>query len=292
MLIENSLYENVTSPHYARGAGSLVVKGNVYRNTRGHRDTLGAATFDPAKFYKYTLDKAEDLPGILAKYAGPQENIRVGPAPLPAVKPKGKVRPGLRYRYYEAPMQRCGDMAGKKPVREGVIATPTLDIDGRRADEFGVVYEGFIKVPEDELYTFSIASDDGSVLWLDGEKVVDNDGLHARVERPQGEQSQRHLAAAGKEEAVVAGGRSLSRGGVDVEAAHHRDLYRAGRDVPGGCAVRREGRVPHLPGAQGVQGQGRQPRHTGQPHGDRPGQNAKEQERSTAPPRAYWVLPG
>jgi len=75
MLIENSLYDNVTSPHYARGAGSLVVKGNVYRNVRGYRDTLGAATFDPAKFYKYTLDKAEDLPGILEKYAGPQEQI-------------------------------------------------------------------------------------------------------------------------------------------------------------------------------------------------------------------------
>ena len=180
MLIENSLYENVTNPHYARGAGSLVVTGNVYRNCRGSRDTRGSATFDPAKFYKYTLDKAKDLPAILAKYAGPQENIG---APRPAVTPKGKVRPGLRYRYYEAAMQRCGDLEGKKAVKQGVIGTPTLEIEGRRKDKFGVVYEGHIKVSEDGLYRFSAASDDGSILWLDDTPVVDNDGTHSRRER-------------------------------------------------------------------------------------------------------------
>jgi len=101
----------------------------------------------------------------------------------PAVSPKGKIRPGLRYRYYEAVMRRCGDVKGKKAVKKGVIGTPTLKIEGRREDKFGVVYEGYVKVPEDGLYRFSTVSDDGSILSLDGDRVVDNDGSHSRRER-------------------------------------------------------------------------------------------------------------
>jgi hypothetical protein len=36
-------------------------------------------------------------------------------------------------------------------------------------------------VPEDGVYTFSVKSDDGSMLYIDGEMVVDNDGSHAAV---------------------------------------------------------------------------------------------------------------
>ncbi len=74
MILQNSVFENVNNPHYC-DRGSLVATGNIYRKTRGRRRTRGPAFFDPAKFYAYTLDDAKDIPGILAKYAGPQENI-------------------------------------------------------------------------------------------------------------------------------------------------------------------------------------------------------------------------
>jgi len=38
-------------------------------------------------------------------------------------------------------------------------------------------------VPEDGMYTFYTASDDGSRLWLNGKLVVDNDGLHGMREK-------------------------------------------------------------------------------------------------------------
>ena len=80
MVLQNSVYEKVNSPHIYRNTaglkpGSLAASGNIYRNTRGSRDTHGPAFFDPAKFYKYKLDDAKDVPEILARYAGPQENI-------------------------------------------------------------------------------------------------------------------------------------------------------------------------------------------------------------------------
>ena len=78
MIVQNTVFENVNNPH--RGdqtnlKGTIVVTGCIYKNSRGRRDVRGPAFFDPAKFYKYTLDDAKDVPEILAKYAGPQENI-------------------------------------------------------------------------------------------------------------------------------------------------------------------------------------------------------------------------
>ena len=37
---------------------------------------------------------------------------------------------------------------------------------------------GYINVPEDDIYTFALLSDDGSTLVIDIEKVVDTDGPH------------------------------------------------------------------------------------------------------------------
>lgn len=43
---------------------------------------------------------------------------------------------------------------------------------------FEIRYEGLFEVPKDATYTFTLASDDGANLYIDNEKVVDNDGLH------------------------------------------------------------------------------------------------------------------
>ncbi len=43
---------------------------------------------------------------------------------------------------------------------------------------FGVVIDGYIKVPADGVYTFALRNDDAAKLWIDGQEVVDNDGAH------------------------------------------------------------------------------------------------------------------
>jgi hexosaminidase len=42
---------------------------------------------------------------------------------------------------------------------------------------FAVEFEGFINVPNDEIYEFEVNADDGAALWIDGEKIVANDGV-------------------------------------------------------------------------------------------------------------------
>lgn len=49
----------------------------------------------------------------------------------------------------------------------------------RRAEWFGIDYHGRFKVRAAGYYTFRLLSDDGSVLYIDGEQVIDNDGQHS-----------------------------------------------------------------------------------------------------------------
>ncbi len=47
-----------------------------------------------------------------------------------------------------------------------------------RDDRFGLRYRGILTIPRGGAWTFSTRSDDGSWLWIDGELVVRNGGLH------------------------------------------------------------------------------------------------------------------
>ena len=47
----------------------------------------------------------------------------------------------------------------------------------------GFSFFGYVDVPVDGLYTFFTTSDDGSSLYIDNILTVDNDGLHAAIEK-------------------------------------------------------------------------------------------------------------
>ena len=52
-----------------------------------------------------------------------------------------------------------------------------------RSDDFGVVWNGWIDIPESGYWTLGTESDDGSRLYIGDEMVVDNDGLHGMQSR-------------------------------------------------------------------------------------------------------------
>jgi hypothetical protein len=41
-----------------------------------------------------------------------------------------------------------------------------------------VTLEGWIRVPGDGIWEFALTSDDGSILVIDDQKVIDHDGFH------------------------------------------------------------------------------------------------------------------
>lgn len=55
--------------------------------------------------------------------------------------------------------------------------------DGPLANNLGTVFTGYVNVPSPALYRFELESDDGSRMFVSGELVVDNDGLHGMQAR-------------------------------------------------------------------------------------------------------------
>jgi len=89
---------------------------------------------------------------------------------------------GLRYRYYEGSWTQMPDFSAMEPLFESVASS--LDIESRqlREDYWGMVLDGQIEITNSGDYTFYLNSDDGSLLYIDDELVVNNDGDHSVVE--------------------------------------------------------------------------------------------------------------
>ena len=101
-------------------------------------------------------------------------------APRPALKLE-KLAPGVRYSYFEGDWGSLPDFSALKPVKEGSL--PNFAFTPRsQAEHFGFEYAGYLRVPEDGVYTFFTDSDDGSRLYIGDVLVVDNDGLHGMRE--------------------------------------------------------------------------------------------------------------
>lgn len=98
-------------------------------------------------------------------------------APHDAVS-AGDTAPGLRCKYYEGGWMQLPDFSALKPVSESVAAQVELGAAANPAEAFGLVFTGYLDAPRDGVYTFNLKSNDGSMLFIDGEKVVDNDGGH------------------------------------------------------------------------------------------------------------------
>ena len=60
------------------------------------------------------------------------------------------------------------------------MTEPTID-SSPHEDHFGYIFTGYVDIPEDGIWSFSITSDDGAILEIDGTLVVDNDGSHSAI---------------------------------------------------------------------------------------------------------------
>ncbi|PCE66189.1 metallophosphoesterase [Sediminicola luteus] len=103
-------------------------------------------------------------------------------AAIPASKVAG-LQKGLRYKSYEGEWNELPDFNSLKPVGKGVVKTASDQAFPHRDDNFGVLMEGYLNIPETGTYTFYTYSDDGSQLFINDRLVVDNDGAHGKMEQ-------------------------------------------------------------------------------------------------------------
>ena len=85
---------------------------------------------------------------------------------------------GLKTSYFVGAISTLEDF-DKLIKKSGFISPQVALSDNHREDNFGYLFEGFIKIPQDDLYRFYLSSDDGSRLYIDDKLLIDNDGLHA-----------------------------------------------------------------------------------------------------------------
>ena len=93
---------------------------------------------------------------------------------------------GLRFEYYESdgPINLTKDLMKMLPSAEGNIHKFIFPYDNEKLHEnFGLFFNGFIEIPKEDIYTFSVLSNDGSRLYIADNLVVDNDGQHEAFEK-------------------------------------------------------------------------------------------------------------
>lgn len=89
--------------------------------------------------------------------------------------------PGLRlYRYRNGEIGCVADIDRQLCVGDTVVAQPCMP---GYAEDRCYIWRGYIDVPADGIYTFTLSSDAGSTLDIDGKRVVNNDWVHVTQRR-------------------------------------------------------------------------------------------------------------
>lgn len=97
-----------------------------------------------------------------------------------AVKPEIQGE-GLKYAGYEGQWNVLPDFSSLTAVQTGVARGLDLSVMPRQ-ENFGLVFSGYVNVPQSGVYQFWLNSDDGSQLFLAGRELINNDGVHGMIE--------------------------------------------------------------------------------------------------------------
>ena len=100
---------------------------------------------------------------------------------LPAVKEAEK---GVKAIYIEGNWNALPDFAKLKPLQTFQLDSVSLqDIQPRVKDHFAVRFTGSFSIPKTDVYRFLVESFDGSKLFIDGQEIISNDGIHYEISK-------------------------------------------------------------------------------------------------------------
>lgn len=97
--------------------------------------------------------------------------------PLKLANPKQ----GLTYKYFEGNWNRLPNFDLLEPKLTGEIESFKYP-EKPSSDYFGLDFNGYIKIEKEGFYNLYTSSDDGSMLYIDDDVIINNDGLHGEIE--------------------------------------------------------------------------------------------------------------
>ncbi|MCC5848088.1 MAG: fibronectin type III domain-containing protein [Verrucomicrobia bacterium] len=153
--------------------GDWTAVGNVVKGMFSFVDQ----TAEGSTTYQYRVRALNDF-GV-----SDPSNVVTLTTPPPPREPDTVVvaQSGLHYAYYEGTWSEMPEFNSLIPVEEGV--TPQIDLDLRLRDQqYAFVFEGFVEVDEEGVYTFTTRSKGTIRLWIGDALVVEHDGLDPNEE--------------------------------------------------------------------------------------------------------------
>jgi len=167
-----------------KGFGLVIISGMVVDNDGLHAMAVesGEVFLHPGiKPISVQWFNRIDNSGLSVEYQGPGLPRQPIPgsvlsrATIDPATGRTNFQAGLDYRYYEGAWGFLPDFAKLRPVKNGVATNFDLNVR-TRTDAVGLEFGGFITIPRDGVYTFFLASDDGSRLSV-GESSLTIDVL-------------------------------------------------------------------------------------------------------------------
>ena len=151
---------------------SVIVRYTMDGSTPGVNSKIYSS---PILIENTTTIKARNFSGT-KPVSGVTEKKFVKIQPTSSLHPASTL-PGLKASYYH------GDW-NQLPFFDTLHSHMYADVDSISTgilagqEHFGIVFNGYVKIPADDVYTFHLTSDDGSRLFIDDKLLIDHDGLH------------------------------------------------------------------------------------------------------------------
>ena len=121
----------------------------------------------------------QDADKLQSQLMGLEKSLRDQVAELTSSETRSYDLDQLQYRFYRDTFTKLPNFDELKAEDTGKVEPPFFNIGlATRPDYFGFVFTGSLIVPEDGTYQFTLDSDDGSRLTIDGKVVIEYDGIH------------------------------------------------------------------------------------------------------------------
>jgi hexosaminidase len=160
---------------------SPVQGATIYYTIDGYTPRETEMAYTKPMNYEVPIDQYRELQTIVVTPSGKRSNITktvvYNKAPLPAVDFTG-TNMGLKYQVSQGTYVNTTQINPAAVIDTGIAKSfQTANSAFKKAfGKYGVLYTGYFKADVDGTYGFATQSYNGSVLYIDDQPVVDNDG--------------------------------------------------------------------------------------------------------------------
>lgn len=158
------------------------VKMEVKNNAEIRYTTDGSTPTTSSELYSHPFKLQKSAVVTSKAFLGDNQESNSSTAYFRVVKKDSKN--GVKYVYYEGKDWQFVPVFDKlNPIKTGNKYEFRIDDINQRQEQFGIQFKALLNIEKAGEYRFYLNSDDGSNLYIDGEKIVDNDGGHGTIER-------------------------------------------------------------------------------------------------------------